>query len=100
MAGLVPAIHVCASALPKTWMPATSAGMTGQSLSPLVLVEVRSINRRAVTVTVHVIARLFVVRSPRFRHPEVRAQRRLEGRLLRSRRLQRRNRSDAAAERA
>jgi hypothetical protein len=28
MAGLVPAIHVLAGAISKTWMPATSAGMT------------------------------------------------------------------------
>jgi hypothetical protein len=28
MAGLVPAIHVFADAPTKTWMPATSAGMT------------------------------------------------------------------------
>jgi hypothetical protein len=28
MAGLVPAIHVFSSRGPKTWMPATSAGMT------------------------------------------------------------------------
>jgi hypothetical protein len=41
MAGLVPAIHVCISAIEsKTWMPATSAGMTGidravrETLSP------------------------------------------------------------------
>jgi len=36
MAGLVPAIHVFDPALQKTWMPATSAGMTIQSdLIPL-----------------------------------------------------------------
>jgi hypothetical protein len=30
MAGLVPAIHAFLAAIPfKTWMPATSAGMTG-----------------------------------------------------------------------
>jgi len=28
MAGLVPAIHVLITAARKTWMPATSAGMT------------------------------------------------------------------------
>jgi hypothetical protein len=31
MAGLVPAIHVLL-AEPKTWMPATSAGMTNERL--------------------------------------------------------------------
>ena len=31
MAGLVPAIHVFVVTHPKTWMPATSAGMTTQS---------------------------------------------------------------------
>jgi hypothetical protein len=30
MAGLVPAIHVFISAVTKTWMPATSAGMTDE----------------------------------------------------------------------
>jgi hypothetical protein len=33
MAGLVPAIHVFVWASIKTWMPATSAGMTDQSSS-------------------------------------------------------------------
>src|SRR5436190_3124540 len=34
MAGLVPAIHVLLTA-PKTWMPATSAGMTEERLAPI-----------------------------------------------------------------
>src|SRR5262245_54750559 len=33
MAGLVPAIHVLFDASPKTWMPATSAGMTVRWIS-------------------------------------------------------------------
>jgi len=37
MAGLVPAIHVFAlKAARKTWMPATSAGMTPESWSDLI----------------------------------------------------------------
>jgi len=32
MAGLVPAIHAFLNAAKKTWMPATSAGMTKHSL--------------------------------------------------------------------
>src|SRR5262249_55035838 len=37
MAGLVPAIHVLLAELPsgKTWMPATSAGMTEQNCHPV-----------------------------------------------------------------
>src|SRR5262245_46601498 len=37
MAGLVPAIHAfaCSNNGSKTWMPATSAGMTGEMLQPL-----------------------------------------------------------------
>jgi hypothetical protein len=30
MAGLVPAIHVFLVAVPKTWMPGTTPGMTGR----------------------------------------------------------------------
>jgi len=34
MAGLVPAIHAFAAGKPKTWMPATRAGMTSHELKP------------------------------------------------------------------
>jgi len=34
MAGLVPAIHVCLFAEPKTWMPGTSPAMTSEYGGP------------------------------------------------------------------
>jgi hypothetical protein len=40
MAGLVPAIHVFGKASrSKTWMPATSAGMTSQTMRTFVLIR-------------------------------------------------------------
>ena len=36
MAGLVPAIHDFLMRITKTWMPATSAGMTEFGVAPLV----------------------------------------------------------------
>jgi predicted RNase H-like HicB family nuclease len=45
MAGLVPAIHVFDFAAFKTWMPATSAGMTVQEAMLLVLLTREGISR-------------------------------------------------------
>src|SRR5882724_5536990 len=49
MAGLVPAIHVFISQIKsKAWMPATSAGMTSQTIRALLLLELAQVRRRLI----------------------------------------------------
>jgi hypothetical protein len=48
MAGLVPAIHVLDFAVFKTWMPATSAGMTTRKARPLFVMAGHSRSKNGV----------------------------------------------------